>query len=83
MIKINWDASLDTEKAKMGFGMVARDHSGRVVVALCDERPYLTEPTEPEGAEIMALRNAVDLCRHMRLERVCLEEDASLVVQSL
>jgi hypothetical protein len=23
MIKINWDASLDTEKAKMGFGVVA------------------------------------------------------------
>ena len=55
--------------------MVARDHSGRVVAALCNVRPYLTEP---EGAEVMALTNAVDLCRQMGLEG-----DALLVVQSL
>ena len=80
IVKLNWDASLDTKTAKMGFGVVAQDHLGRVVAASCDVRSYLTEP---EGAEILAMRNVVDLCLHLGLEHVCLEGDAWSVVQSL
>jgi phosphotransferase system IIA component len=64
----------------MGFGVVAQDHSRRVMVALCDTRPLLFDS---EGAELLAVRNVVELCQHMGLERVCLKGDALVVVQSL
>ncbi|XP_059441059.1 uncharacterized protein LOC132173561 [Corylus avellana] len=79
-VKLNWDASLDVSMAKMGFGVVARDHMGKVVAALCDSRPYCSEP---EGAETLAAWTAAEFCLQLGLEKVCLEGDARVVVQAI
>lgn len=44
-IKLNWDAAIDTGKQKMGIGIIARDHTGTVLVAVCSSRPHVTDPT--------------------------------------
>jgi hypothetical protein len=48
-IKINWDAAIDRSGDRMGVGVVARDHCGNVVGAMCYTRPSISEPATAEA----------------------------------
>lgn len=37
-VKVNWDASLDIKKKRMGMGVVIRDEKREALVATCDNR---------------------------------------------
>jgi hypothetical protein len=39
-MKINWDASIDKSKNKMGIGVVVRDFTGKMLVTFCETKPY-------------------------------------------
>ncbi|XP_059458291.1 uncharacterized protein LOC132187876 [Corylus avellana] len=79
-IKVNWDASLNARKSRVGIGVVARDHAGRVVAVLSDSE---VATTDPEGAETLATCYATDMCHYLGLRNVILEGDALMVVRSL
>lgn len=41
VVKINWDATMDVKKKKVGFGIIARDFEGEVMASLCARYNYL------------------------------------------
>lgn len=62
------------------MGVIARDHLGEVVGALCTTRPFITEPamTEAIGAWQTAMFG-----RRLGLSKVIVEGDSLEVVQAL
>lgn len=79
-IKINWDATLDGRKKLMGVGIVAKDLSGRVVVAMCAFLPYIRVPTTTEA---IGARGAVEFGRELGFNSIELEGDVREVVLAL
>jgi hypothetical protein len=73
--KINWDASVDRDRCKMGMGMVVRDHAGQLIAALCTSKDHITDPA---SAKALAAGKAAEaeLCHRLGLEKVILEGDA-------
>jgi hypothetical protein len=51
-IKLNWDVAVDSGKQKMGIGIIARDHTGSVLAAVCTSWPHITEPTTAEAIAV-------------------------------
>jgi hypothetical protein len=49
VVKIKWDAAISMLGDRMGVGVVARDHNGNVVGALCCMRPFISDPTTAEA----------------------------------
>jgi hypothetical protein len=47
-IKLNWDAALDGNSKKMGYGIVSRDSKGRVIAAMCGSKANITNPSIAE-----------------------------------
>lgn len=60
-------------------GGVIRDAAGYVVVGFSINYGQGTN----NRAELLALRDGVDLCVRLQLERVCIESDSTLVVQAI
>jgi ribonuclease HI len=79
-IKLNWDAAIDSGNQKMGIGIIARDHTGSVLAAVCASRPHVTEPTT---AEAIAAWKLADICSSLGFARVVLEGDSLEVVKAL
>jgi ribonuclease HI len=79
-IKMNWDAALTHEEGKVGLGIVARDESGSVVVALCCFRPGSIDSTfvEALGAWKMA-----EFCARLGYSKVVIEGDSLEVINAL
>jgi hypothetical protein len=48
VLKINWDAALDPRTGKMGTGILARDHEGRVLAMTSSTRNQISHPTTVE-----------------------------------
>jgi hypothetical protein len=64
----------------MGIGIIAQDHTGLVLAAVCASRPYVTEPTT---AEVVAAWKLADVCSSLGLTKVVLEGDFLEVVTAL
>jgi hypothetical protein len=77
--KVNWDATLERRNAKMGWGVIARDHEGSVVAMACGSRDHIKEPTTENA---LAAREAVELCSSWGLRKFILEGDALVVIQA-
>lgn len=77
VFKLNWDASNDLARKRMGLGVAVRDHEGKLIAALCATKDYIIYPAT---AEAIAARKAADLSRRMGLEKVILEGDALEIV---
>jgi hypothetical protein len=43
-VKVNWDAAINRDGGKIGVGIVARDHGGRVIAATCCITSALLDP---------------------------------------
>jgi ribonuclease HI len=80
VLKINWDAALDPKTGKMGMGIVARDHEGRVLAMSSSIQTQISHPTT---AETLAAWKAVVLGVQLGATYLELEGDALEVVQAL
>lgn len=71
-MKINWDASIDKSKNKMGIGVMVRDFTRKVLATFCETKPYVQDPS---SAEACAARQAVELSLTLGWRKVILEGD--------
>jgi hypothetical protein len=79
-IKLNWDAAIDSGKQKMGIGIIARDHTGSILFAVCASRPHVIEPTT---AKVVAVWKLANVCSSLGLSKIVLEGDSLEVVKAL
>ena len=79
-IKLNWDVAVDSGKQKMRIGIIARDHTGSVLAAVCASWPHVTKPTIAESIAIWKLAN---ICLYLGLTKIVLEGDSLEVVKAL
>ncbi|XP_059441935.1 uncharacterized protein LOC132174268 [Corylus avellana] len=78
--KVNWDASLERKAGRMGFGVVIRDPSGRMIGARCMARSGCLALA---GAETMAALMAIQQCKELGLTHVHLEGDANVIIDAV
>ncbi|XP_042944508.1 uncharacterized protein LOC122278379 [Carya illinoinensis] len=79
-IKINWDAAVDVPQAKVGIGLVARDHEGRILVT---KQLIISSIPDPLLAEGLGAFQAASLARDMEFSPVILEGDAVQIVNGI
>jgi ribonuclease HI len=79
-VKVNWDASVNKHRNKMGAGVVVRDSNGVVLTMLCTTRKSITSPAVAETVGAWA---AVELAKRMGLRRVIFKGDALEIIQAL
>jgi ribonuclease HI len=80
IIKVNWDASINTIKEWVGIGIVARDHYGNVLGAKSLTKKVVAVP---KLAEAMAAYEAVIFCKDVGFYEIILEGDAKQVVDDV
>jgi hypothetical protein len=80
VLKINWDAVLDPRTRKMGTGILARDHEGRVLAMTSSTRNQISHPTT---TETLVAWQAVVLGVQLGAMFLELEGNALEVVQDL
>jgi ribonuclease HI len=80
VVKINWDAAISMLGDRMGVGVVARDHNGNVVGALCCMRPFISDPTT---AEAVGAWQAVMFGKQFRVDNVIFKGDSLDVVNAM
>ncbi|XP_042969001.1 uncharacterized protein LOC122301672 [Carya illinoinensis] len=76
-VKVNWDASLDLRRKRMGVGIMIRNEEGEALVALCDQRQYVQNSSVAEG---YALWKALELCNDLNIQKVIFKGDSKAVV---
>jgi hypothetical protein len=74
------DAALFDDLKRMAMGMVVLDHSGECKLAACE---LLQGFVDPERAEAMALRRAVQIAREKGFLRVSFLSDCLSLIQRL
>jgi ribonuclease HI len=79
-VKINWDAAVDSERGMIRMGIIARDHSGRVIAAQSGPKNFFIDRSL---AEALAAREAVELGRSLGPQDFILEGDALEVVKAI
>ncbi|XP_042958139.1 uncharacterized protein LOC122293700 [Carya illinoinensis] len=79
-IKINWDAAVDVPQARVGIGLVARDHEGKVLVT----KQFLVSCIpDPLLAEALGAFQAASLAKDLEFSPVILEGDALRIVNGI
>ncbi|XP_042968927.1 uncharacterized protein LOC122301581 [Carya illinoinensis] len=78
--KINWDASLNEDRGRAGFGLVARDHTCSILATKKLSKPCLMDPLL---AESMGGLYAADMAYEMDCRLVILEGDSLTIVQGI
>nr|GME05468.1 uncharacterized protein LOC109186242 [Ipomoea batatas] len=79
-LKMNVDAAINSEHARMGFGCVIRDANGCFVAAKETKWNGIFTPRE---AEAVAVREALSWIKTLNFDKVHVETDSLTVVQSL
>ena len=79
-IKINWDAALDERRQRMGFGVIARDHEGKVIATMSGSLPNISCPSV---AEALGAWKLVGMCLSLNFSKIILKGDALEVVNAL
>ena len=71
---------MDERRQRMGFGVIARDHEGKVIAAMSGSIPNITCPSV---AEAIRAQKSVELCLSLDFSKSILEGDALEVVIAL
>ena len=79
-IKTNWDAAVDHQNLRIGFGAVMRNCQGKVVAARCFS---IEGHLDPEAAKNLGAFYAVKLSKEMGAQNLVLEGDAQTVVSAI
>lgn len=64
-IKINQDVAVDKNE-KIGVGIIARDHEGKVIASTCTTKPYIFYPEVTDW-------KVVEFSRDMRFQNIMME----------
>ncbi|XP_018853114.2 uncharacterized protein LOC109015083 [Juglans regia] len=80
LFKMNWDASVDKFRGRIGIGVIIRDHKGLMIAALRMSRPLYPDPTL---AEACGAYEATKFGLQLRLSKVVLEGDSQQIVSAL
>jgi hypothetical protein len=80
IIKVNWDAALDQRQRRIGMGILARDHDGQVIAAMCSSKPFLLDPV---SAEAFAAWRMAGFCGSLGARHIVVEGDALEIVHAL
>jgi ribonuclease HI len=78
--KANADGSFRMSSGAGGTGVVLRDHRGGFLAAECH---FLPSVSDPERAELIACKRALELTKRQGWEKVCLETDCLGVITKL
>jgi ribonuclease HI len=78
--KVNADGALNPKEGHGGGGVIIRDHHGIPQAGACHFFPRVTDP---ERAELLACRHAVNLAKELGMRKIALETDCSGVVAKL
>jgi hypothetical protein len=73
LVKINWDAAVDSSNKIIGLGMIARDERGKFLAA-CSKRQSIN--VEPVVAEALAATQAILFCQEHNFQKVIFEGDS-------
>lgn len=80
MAKLNFDASINTQRDCYGLGVIARDADGTVCLTTSKTQwPHVTA----EMAECRAAEWVVQLAKRQQWKDVIIEGDASVVIAAL
>jgi ribonuclease HI len=77
---VNADGAMIQTSGYGGGGVVARDHDGRF---LAGSSHFLPSLLDPEHAELLACRKAIELSNSRQMHRVVFELDSASVVSKL
>ena len=77
---VNVDAATFSQSARTDFGVVIRDHRGRVQAA---HRGYFERIQIPEVAEAMALRQALILANNLGIRNIMVASDCLLLINKV
>ncbi|KAF5442612.1 hypothetical protein F2P56_035252 [Juglans regia] len=77
---MNWDASVDKYRGRVGIGVIIRDHKGLMIAALRMSRPLYPDPTL---AEACWAYEATKFGLQLGLSKVVLEGDSQQIVSAL
>ncbi|KAM6569605.1 hypothetical protein CsatB_017590 [Cannabis sativa] len=80
MVKINVDSAIFQEENKFGFGLVARDHSCRLIEAVSGSR---FGAVHPGVAEVIGVKEALSWIKRKQWSNVVVETNALVVVQAI
>lgn len=79
-LKVNWDASLNIDKGRMGVGIIVRDSLGRIVATSSFSVPVHVDMVVTEA---MAALQAVEFCHGRSLLKIILKVDSLKVVSTI
>ncbi|XP_042980102.1 uncharacterized protein LOC122310285 [Carya illinoinensis] len=79
-LKLNWDASLDKIRCRVGVGAVIRDHEGQVLATLRMQHDLFPDPFL---AEAYAALQASIFCKSSGYKGIIMEGDSLQVVKGL
>jgi ribonuclease HI len=79
-VKVNWDATTNKNKKKIGIGIIIRDSMGATMTTLSKPKDYIVAL---DIAEAMAVLRALHFSRELGFYMVILEGDALQVVHAL
>ena len=79
-LKLNWHAAINKGTQRMGVGIIARDHGGAVVAAMCTSRPYICDPATAEALAVWIL---AEFCCRFGFTHIVVEGDAMEIVLAL
>ncbi|SPT16885.1 unnamed protein product [Triticum aestivum] len=80
LMLVNVDAAIFSQSARAGFGVVIRDHRGRVQVA---NRGYFERVQIPEVAEAMALQQALILANNTGMRKIMVASDCLSLINKI
>jgi ribonuclease HI len=79
-LKFNTDGSFSAPTGCGGGGVVVRDHTGRFIAGACQ---FFPAAVDPEGAEALACKRALQLAKELGCQRLVLETDNANVAAKL
>ena len=79
-VKINSDGAVHKGGSKVGGGAVLRDHNGAFLAGVCHHFPHIVEP---EAAEILACKRALQVAEEINVQNVHLKLDCLPVLQMI
>jgi ribonuclease HI len=80
MLKINWDAAMNTMNGVIGVGIIARDWRGSVIAT---KSKHLLLRSEPVVVETLVALQALIFCTKQGYQNVLLEGNAMQVVNMI
>ncbi|XP_042969140.1 uncharacterized protein LOC122301836 [Carya illinoinensis] len=80
VIKVNWDASLSASNGRAGFGIVAREHQGRILAHKKFSKPSSFDPLLAEAQRALY---AVELAIELGYSSIILERDSHSIIKGV